>query len=218
MAAPPPKKPVNPWTIIGWIVVIAIFVPCVGCGAVVGITALGKSTTSTTVAANPRAGGTAVAAGPGVTAVATTVPPEVGGDKVNPVPIGTVVVPAKDWELAVTAVTPTFTNTVFAAKPGSQYVAVSITTTNKSTKPESFGSNFTMNLLPTSGVAIDRSYTCMTQQPDDLDSSAEMQPGATVTGRICFEVPTAQVAGAVLLAQPQFTVDKVKDQRFLALA
>lgn len=42
------KKPTNPWTIIGWIVVVSLFVCGGGCAAVVGITALGAANRPTT--------------------------------------------------------------------------------------------------------------------------------------------------------------------------
>ena len=47
--------------------------------------------------------------------------------------------------------------------------------------------------------------------------SADLQPGATITGNLCFEVSVAEASSAVLLAEPVFTLDEVKDQRFFSL-
>lgn len=50
--AAPPKQS-NPWTAVGWIVLVLLLVPCVLGGLVVGIAALGAASTSTTTTTRP---------------------------------------------------------------------------------------------------------------------------------------------------------------------
>ena len=72
-----------------------------------------------------------------------------------------------------------------------------------------------VSLLPPSGVAIDTDFVA--NLPDEIDISAQMQPGASVTGSLTFQVPSDQVNGSVLLGQSQFTMDEAKDQKFFAI-
>lgn len=53
--AAPAKQQTNPWMILGWVVLGLLMIPCVGCGAVAAITALGStvSTTTTTTTTVP---------------------------------------------------------------------------------------------------------------------------------------------------------------------
>ena len=43
---------------------------------------------------------------------------------------------------------------------------------------------------------------------------AQMQPGSTATGNVCFQVKPADIPNSLLLAEPQFTVDKAKDSNY----
>ena len=58
-AGPPPKKPVNPWMIVGWLVLGTMILCGGGCGAVLGITALGSTVSTTTTTTRPGPSATA---------------------------------------------------------------------------------------------------------------------------------------------------------------
>jgi hypothetical protein len=119
-------------------------------------------------------------------------------------------------ELDATATIAALDGFVGTPKPGTQWLTVTVSISNKSAQAETWGSNLQLVLLRASGVAIDQSYSCLANATDALES-AQMQPGATLTGRLCFEVPTAEVPGLTIAAQPQFSTTKTADQRFLAI-
>ncbi len=145
----------------------------------------------------------------------------VGTSTANPVPIGTGVQVAKGWEGKVNSAVIDANETVangnqfMTPDAGKQYVMANVSLTNTSDKPDTWSFNVKMSALPSSGVAIDRAF--VVDLPDELDWNAQLQPGATITGNVVFEVPTAEAASTVLLAEPQLTLDENEDQRFFAL-
>jgi hypothetical protein len=72
-----------------------------------------------------------------------------------------------------------------------------------------------LSLLPPSGVAVDTAFVAGV--PNEIDSTAQMQPGASATGSLVFEVPSADVDNTVMLGQSVFTLDAKKDQKFFAI-
>lgn len=139
----------------------------------------------------------------------------------NPIPLGTEVEVAAGWNLKVNSAeldanaTVAAVNQFFTPDPGNQYVIVNVTVTNKSDQPGEPMFNMKLSLLPPSGVGIDEEF--VTGVPGELDTSAQMQPGATATGSLVFQVPSAEVGGTVLLGQSQFTMDEAGDQKFFAI-
>jgi len=93
---------------------------------------------------------------------------------------------------------------------------VNVTITNGSDEPSAAFTDLKLSALPSSGVAID-SYSCLAAGVATLDTLAQMQPGASLTGDLCFQVKTDEVASTVLLGEPQFTMDTNEDQRFFAI-
>lgn len=153
------------------------------------------------------------------TAGSETAAPESSPD--NPIPLGTEIEVAKDWMLTVNSAELDGNATVAAGNQfmtpdeGKQYVLVNVTLTNNSDQPGSPMMNVRLSLLPPSGVAVDSAL--VVSLADEIQLSADMQPGASMTGVIPFEVNSADVAGTVLLGQSQFTLDKAKDQKFFAI-
>lgn len=145
----------------------------------------------------------------------------VASSQAAPIPIGTAVEVAADWDLKVNSAELDANATMAAAnmfntpKPGSQYVLVNVSVTNNSDQPEPPFTNLKLSLLPPSGVAIDSAFVAGV--PGALDTSAQMQPNATATGSVVFEVPSTDVPGSVLLGQSLFTLDTKKDQKFFAI-
>jgi hypothetical protein len=139
----------------------------------------------------------------------------------NPIPIGTDVEVAKGWNLKVNSAEMNANATVAAGNefntpdPGKQYVLVNVTITNHSDQPEAPLVNMKISLLPASGVAVDATFVAGVS--GGLDTTAQMQPGASATGTIPFQVPSDQVTGTVLLGQSQFTIDAAKDEKFFAI-
>ena len=138
-----------------------------------------------------------------------------------PTALGTSVTVAKGWDVKVNSAQLNADAELKAANmfntpdPGNQFVTVNVSVTNNSSKPSSPFTNVKLSLLPPSGVAISSAFVAGVGGA--LDTSAQMQPGATATGVLVYEVPAAQVTGSVLLGEPFMTLDTAKDQRFFAL-
>ncbi|MCP4436602.1 MAG: DUF4352 domain-containing protein [Actinomycetia bacterium] len=139
----------------------------------------------------------------------------------SPIPIGTNVEVAKGWNLTVNSAELDANAAMAAANQfntpadGSQYVMVNMSITNNSDAPAEPMFEMKLSLLPPSGVGIDPAFVA--EVPEEIDQLAQLQPGATMTGNMVFEVPVDQIPGSVLLGQSQFTLDEVKDQKFFAL-
>jgi hypothetical protein len=135
--------------------------------------------------------------------------------------LGTNVEVAKGWSLTVNSAELDANDTAAAANqfntpdPGNQFVSVNVSITNNSDQPAAPLLNVTLSLLPPSGIAADPAFVAGIAGA--IDSMAQMQPGATATGVVVFEIPAGEVAASVLLGQSAFTIDKAKDQKFFAI-
>lgn len=140
----------------------------------------------------------------------------------NPVPLGTEIEVAAGWNLKVNSAeldanaTVAAVNQFFTPDPGNQYVLVNVTITNTSDQPDEPWVNLKVSLLPPSGVSQDPEF--LIGLPGELDTMAQLQPGASLTGVVPFQVPSSEIDGTVLLGQSQFTLDEAKDQKFLAIS
>lgn len=176
---------------------------------------LGESSTSddnaTNNAPNANAGTGASSEGGGGESSAST-----------PVPIGEARTVAKGWDLKVNSANLDAdavlaeANQFNTPQPGTKFVLINVSVTNNSDKPDSPLTNVKMSMLPSSGVAVD-STSCMVSAPDRLDPMAQMQPGATATGNVCFQMKPEDIATSLFLAEPQFTMDEAEDQVFFAI-
>jgi hypothetical protein len=139
----------------------------------------------------------------------------------NPIPLGTDVEVAADWNVKVNSAELDANATVATAnqfntpQPGNQFVIVNVSITNNSDQPAEVFTNVKLSLLPPSGIAADTAFVAGV--PGEIDPIAQMQPGATATGNLVFEVPAAEAATSVLLGQSVFTMDEAKDQKFFAI-
>lgn len=196
----PPTRPINPLSNLsptGKLLAVVAAVVFLACG-------------SPKPASNSAgsAGGQA-AAGPGAT-------------KDAPAPVGTEVSPAKGWAITVTAPATDATPEIISANqfnkpkvPTNKLYSVPVSIRNGSDKPGMAGSELKLGALPPNGVRVDPEFS-VTGYPT-IGTSAQLQPGAKLDGRMVFELDPATFAQTVLLAEPLFTVDKNEDQRFLAL-
>lgn len=143
--------------------------------------------------------------------------------KAAPIPVGTAVEVAKGWKVQVNSAVLNANAQLAQAnqfnkpQPGEQFVLVNVTITNGGTTPEAAFTNVKLSLLPPSGVAVSGLSSCMVSAPDAIDQMAQMQPGASQTGNVCFSPKATDVANSLLLAEPTFTLDQAKDQQFFAL-
>lgn len=145
----------------------------------------------------------------------------VASSQAKPIPMGTEVEVAKGWTVKVNSANLNANeeakkaNEFITPSEGKQFVAVNVTITNKSDQPATPLGNVKLSLLPASGVAVDTAL--VVEYGQEIDTMAQMQPGASVTGNLVFELPPADVLTAVMLGQSTFTLDAKKDQKFFAI-
>ena len=145
----------------------------------------------------------------------------VASSQAKPIPMGTEVEVAKGWTVKVNSANldagaqAKQGNEFNTPSDGKQYVSVNVTITNKSDQPATPLGNVSLKLLPQSGVAADSAIVA--DFPQEIDTMAQMQPGASVTGNLVFELTPADVMTAVMLGQSTFTLDAKKDQKFFAI-
>lgn len=167
-------------------------------------------------------GGSDSGSGGNTETTAEGTPDPAASTQAAPIPLGTDTEVAAGWNLKVNSAeldgnaTAAAANQFNTPEAGKQFVIVNVTITNASDQPGEPYINMKLSLLPQSGVAIDSSIMAMI--PGEIDLMAQMQPGASATGNITFQVPSAEVAGTVLLGQSLFTMDENKDQKFFAIA
>lgn len=208
---PPQKKGRSP-LLVGLIACGALFVLMIVALTIIAAVAPKDSATSTTVsgaAAPGDEGSDGAPAGPGAT-------------KDNPAPIGTTVEVAKDWSFTINAVDLDANAEMLKGnmfnKPqvdGNRFISVNATIRNGSDKPGMALGQLKIGALPPSGVRVDQTY--MTAGIKAIDPSAQLQPGAQITGEIIFELDPADIPNTVVLVEPQFTLDVNEDQRFFAI-
>lgn len=209
---PPPKKGTSK-ALIGLLACGGLFVAFIILIAVV-VAVAPKDTNTTT---NPTTGAAGQPTGDDDDNAAG-----VGSTKDNPAPIGTEVTPAKDWTIKVNTANLDAGADLAKAnqfnKPrvaGNKLITVNVTIHNGSDKPGMAMTSMKVGALPPSGVKVDQSFAIA--GVDTLNPSAQLQPGASVTGTLVYELAPADIASTVLLAEPQFTIDENEDQRFLAI-
>jgi hypothetical protein len=153
--------------------------------------------------------------------VSTTTPaPPPGTSSDQPAPMGTPVSPAKGWTITVTGAEldadARMAASSFLSRPGAgkQFVLVSVAGTYQGDQPATPIGALKVSLLTPQGTAYG---WALNPTPDRLDAFAQVPPGGSVTGSIAFEIPKADVARVALLAEPLFSLDAKKDQRYLAI-
>ncbi len=208
---PPPKKGRSP-LLVGLIACGALFVLMIVALTIIAAVAPKDSATSTTVSG-------AAAPGDDRSGEAPSGP---GATKDNPAPIGTTVEVAKDWSFTINAVDLDANAEMLKGnmfnKPqvdGNRFISVNATIRNGSDKPGMALGQLKIGALPPSGVRVDQTY--MTAGIKAIDPSAQLQPGAQITGEIIFELDPADIPNTVVLVEPQFTLDVNEDQRFFAI-
>lgn len=138
------------------------------------------------------------------------------GTRDHPYPLGTKIA-GTNWEVVVNSVTIDGTQAVRAANEfndpptaGSQYAVVNytVTYTGKDANgaiPLEVGIAF----VTADGVTVN-SYDSFVIAPDPaFNSATTLYTGATATGNVVFQVPSATAANGVLSVRPGFIADKV---------
>jgi hypothetical protein len=155
------------------------------------------------------------------TIVPTSEPVPPGGSLEQAVAPGTDVSPAKGWTVHVAKVDADATSEVGKAawwmRPGrgKQYVLVTLDVSHQGERSSALFGEVKMNLVTPSGATIGPAL--VNPVKGRLDLAVQLPPKGKKSGNLLFEVPTADVRGAVLRLEPMFSLDSQQDQRYLAL-
>lgn len=135
------------------------------------------------------------------------------GTRENPLPLGTVITMG-DWEVTVTDVMLNANDAVAAENEfneppvdGRQFVMFGVDATYKGTESGNPWLDFSWGIVGSGGNTFSGGGTddyCGVI-PDDLMEEGEAFPDASVTGNICYSVPSDQVEGSTIRVEDTFS-------------
>jgi len=125
------------------------------------------------------------------------------GSRGDPYPPGATV-RVGDWDVTITEVTENATDLLMSADfyndppaDGRQFLMVGIETTNTGNAPNAFGQSDTINLVGDRAVAYTSADACGSL-PEGIDLLADVPPGETASGNLCWSVRSDEVDSIVL--------------------
>lgn len=133
----------------------------------------------------------------------------------NPVRLGTAAPIGEGWELTVNAYVPDATADVLAEDEfneppddGFQYALATVAVTYNGSDPTTSMFEVDVGVMGPDGFETDM-FSCPAIAPKELDTAAEVSPGDTVTGNVCFMLPTATAASMVMYGTAGFVNDDI---------
>ena len=143
------------------------------------------------------------------------------GSRANPVPAG-VTARVGDWEVTVLSLVPDAAEVVLAENPfndppaeGRQFFMVELAATYRGDESESVLWGLSMSVVGESLVAYGGFEDSCGVIPGDIDNSAEVFPGGTVIGNVCWQVGDGDADSLVLIVEEALSFDA--DRVFMAL-
>jgi hypothetical protein len=135
-------------------------------------------------------------------------PPPLGSTRANPVPLGATVTVTRSeekWAVRITSTQPDATAAVLAEnqfndppEAGKQFFIATLAVTYVSgTNPSSAGAGFSLRSVGPSNVVYTTFGNSCGVIPDDLDSKGQLLPGGSMTGNVCWEIPSSE-AGSLI--------------------
>lgn len=120
----------------------------------------------------------------------------------NPFPIGTSAATEGGWTIQVDSVTPDGTQAVLAEnqfneapEPGQQFFIATITATYNGTGTATFDGNFRLRVRGADGTIYTAFGNPCGVTPNEWDQDLEAASGQSLTGNLCWSVPTDQLTG-----------------------
>ncbi len=158
--------------------------------------------------------GTGTAAPRSDTTINTETPTALG-TREDPIPAGKPV-RIGDWQVEVLSATTNATKTVLAenefnSKPeaGNQFVLIEVAATYVGTATDSLFGGVTFSTVGAGAVGYSFAAGCGVI-PDEINEYAEVFPGGTVRGNMCWQVANDDAASLVLVAEPSFSFEDTK--------
>ena len=123
------------------------------------------------------------------------------GDYANPYPVGSAQPTEGEWTLQVDSVTPDGTQSVLdqnsfneEPEPGRQFFIATITATNTSSTTATFDGNFRLRAQGADGTIYTAFRDACGVTPNEWDQNIEVAPGQSLTGNLCWSIPSDQIA------------------------
>lgn len=138
--------------------------------------------------------GTVISATPGIDPSAAL------GSYANPYPVGTAMTTVDGWSIQIDSVTPDGTQQVLAENSfntapaaGRQFFIATVTATWTGTGAESFDGNFRLRVLGANNETYTAFGDACGVTPNEWDESTIVASGESVTGNLCWSVPTEEL-------------------------
>ncbi|WP_217913316.1 hypothetical protein [Miltoncostaea marina] len=135
-------------------------------------------------------------------------PPAPGSTRATAVPIGQGLAIHGGWAAAVLSVTPDATAAVLAENqfndppaPGRQFFIARVSATYTGAASSRFDAGFRLRVVGPSAVAYTTFGDSCGVIPDDIEDP-EVFTGGTITGNVCWSVPSGDVGGLVMFDSP----------------
>lgn len=119
----------------------------------------------------------------------------------NPYPVGTAAETEGSWSIQVDSVTPDGTQAVLdqnsfneVPEAGRQFFIATITGTNNGTVADTFDGNFRLRVRGADGAVYTAFGDACGVTPNEWDEDIEVAPGQSITGNLCWSIPSDQVA------------------------
>jgi hypothetical protein len=179
------------------------------CASALIVAGCGSSDATTTTSAQgsvtTQSGTETTQAGTEATVGRTTTSTDAGavGAQANPVPLGQEA-QVSDWTVKVVEATVDATETVLAyneftdpPQTGNQYVLVTIEATRMAEEAGAFWADTYYVFRGSAGDVFE--FAGWVDVPDSMENTDQVEPGATLTATLVFEVPSDQVSGGAVL-------------------
>lgn len=136
------------------------------------------------------------------------------GTRVNPYPIGTAITQG-DWTVTVNSTTLDATQAISNENPynevpveGNQYLLANVTATYNGDDPQGEMPFFELEYVTVDGNTVN-SYDHSVVTPNEIDSYSALYTGASTTGNIAFQVPSATAGEGSFAVKASLFGDKV---------
>ncbi|MGJ0204630.1 DUF4352 domain-containing protein [Leucobacter sp. gxy201] len=136
------------------------------------------------------------------------------GTRENPYPIGSAITDG-DWTATINSVNLDGTQAVMDTNPfnetpaeGTQYILVNVTLTYNGDNPDGSMPMMIAEYVTVDGNTIN-SFDKMVLPPEQFDNVSTLYTGASTTGNLAFEVPSATASEGVLAVKADMMGDKV---------
>jgi hypothetical protein len=118
----------------------------------------------------------------------------------SPYPVGSAQATEGGWTIQVVSVTPDGTAAVLAEnsfneapEAGRQYFIATITATNTGSAPATFDGNFRLRARGADGTVYTAFGDACGVTPNEWDQNVQVAPGQSLTGNLCWSVPSDQL-------------------------